>query len=260
MPRFKLTLEYLGHGFAGWQRQEAGIITVQGVLEQAIKGFSGEEVTLHCAGRTDAGVHAQGQVVHCDFRRTDISVKTVRDAINALVRPHPVAVLDAELVGEDFHARFSAVRRHYRYRICNRRAPPVLEAATSWHVPHPIDIPAMQTAADLLIGRHDFSTFRAQHCQSNSPIKTLDALTVTRDGEMILFETTARSFLYHQVRNMVGTLALVGHGQWSLADFTEAFKAADRRRGGPTAPPQGLIFLGPDYAASPALDKPAAAP
>ncbi len=245
--RFKLTLEYDGGAFAGWQRQEAGVTTVQGVLEQAIAQFTGATVTLHVAGRTDAGVHAIGQVAHCDIADDAMTEKTMRDAINAHVRPHPVAVLKAEMVGDDFHARFSATRRRYRYRVCNRRAPPVLEAATSWHIMKPLNCAAMHEAAQLLRGQHDFSTFRAQHCQSNSPVKTLDALSITQQGELVVFETTARSFLYHQVRNMVGTLSLVGLEQWSIADFAAAFKAADRRAGGPTAPPHGLIFLGPEY-------------
>lgn len=245
--RFKLTLEYDGAGFAGWQRQEDGIVTVQGVLEQAIFASTGESVTLHVAGRTDAGVHALGQVAHVDIAREDVTEKLMRDALNFHVRPHPVAVLAAALVDETFHARHSATARRYRYQICNRRAPPVIQRPYAWHVVKELDVPAMQAAAALLIGKHDFSTFRAQHCQATSPIRTLDQLVVTRQGEWITIEAQARSFLYHQVRNMVGTLCLVGHGQWSLAQFTAAFQAADRTQGGPTAPAQGLLFLGPGY-------------
>lgn len=245
--RFKLTLEYDGSGFAGWQRQEDGITTVQGVLEQAIFAATGERVTLQVAGRTDAGVHALGQVAHADIARDDVTEKLMRDALNFHVRPHPVAVLAAELVDENFHARHNATARRYRYQICNRQAPPVLHGKQAWHVIKPLDVAAMQAAAALLIGKHDFSTFRAQHCQANSPIRTLDRLAVSRQDNWVTIEAQARSFLYHQVRNMVGTLCLVGHGQWSLAQFSAAFQAANRTQGGPTAPAQGLCFLGPVY-------------
>lgn len=247
MIRYKLTLEYDGTDFAGWQRQDDGVTTVQGVLEQAILRFSGERVTLHVAGRTDAGVHAVGQVAHVDLMRGDVKPDTMRDAVNFHVRPHRIAVLDAALAPEDFHARFSAVSRAYRYTILNRRAPPTLEYGLVWHIQRPLDQEAIQRAADLLLGQHDFSTFRAQHCQAQSPVKTLDELAVRRAGESIIITARARSFLYHQVRNMVGTLSLVGTGQWSLADFSRAFAACDRTQGGPTAPPQGLCFLGPEY-------------
>ncbi|MGB4102035.1 MAG: tRNA pseudouridine(38-40) synthase TruA [Alphaproteobacteria bacterium] len=247
MARYKLTLEYDGTNFAGWQRQEDGVTTVQGVLEQAIARFTGEQVTLHVAGRTDAGVHAVGQVAHGDLTRADVTPETMRDAVNFHVRPHRVAVLAAEAVDENFHARFSATARAYRYVILNRRAPPVLDAAFVWHIQRPLDAAAMQMAASTLLGQHDFSTFRAQHCQAQSPVKTLDTLTVTRDGEKVIISARARSFLYHQVRNMVGTLALIGQGQWSQEDFIRAFAACDRTQGGPTAPAQGLCFLGPTY-------------
>ncbi len=245
--RFKLTLEYDGSSFAGWQRQEDGITTVQGVLEQAIFASTGERVTLQVAGRTDAGVHALGQVAHVDIRRPSVTEKMMRDALNFHVRPHPVAVLAAQEVDVGFHARHSATARRYRYKICNRRAPPVLHGKYSWHVIKSLDVAVMQVAAALLIGKHDFSTFRAQHCQAVSPIRTLDQLTVMRQGEWVTFDVQARSFLYHQVRNMVGTLCLVGHSQWSLTEFTAAFHAADRTQGGPTAPASGLFFLGPEY-------------
>jgi tRNA pseudouridine38-40 synthase len=245
MTRWKLTLEYDGGGFCGWQRQAHGI-SVQQTLEEAVQKFSGEDVTLHVAGRTDAGVHAMAQVAHFDLAKaTDAEV--VRDAVNFHVRPHKVAVLKAEAVSDEFHARFSALARIYRYRIVNRRAPPVLEAAFAWHVPKPLDLAPMRDAAKLLIGYHDFSTFRAQDCQSNSPIKTLDALDVSAEGEDIIFAVRARSFLYHQVRNMVGAVAMVGSRQWTVDNFSTAFAAKDRSKGGPTAPSHGLFFWEATY-------------
>ncbi|MDX2028811.1 MAG: tRNA pseudouridine(38-40) synthase TruA [Alphaproteobacteria bacterium] len=241
MSRWKITIEYDGTGFCGWQRQAHDAVSVQQVLEDAVRKFSGEEVTLHAAGRTDAGVHARGQVAHFDLIKTT-DADTVRDAVNAHTRPHKVVVLKAEAVTEDFHARFSAQARSYRYTIANRRAPLAIGADYAWHVPKPLALAPMQEAATLLIGHHDFSTFRAQHCQSNSPLKTLDALDITAEAENILFYARAKSFLYHQVRNMVGTLVMVGNGQWTLEDFKSAFAARDRTKGGPTAPPQGLCF------------------
>ncbi len=240
MTRWKLTLEYDGTDFCGWQRQAQGI-SVQQTLEEAIAKFSGEAVTLHVAGRTDAGVHAKGQVAHFDLAK-ETTADTVRDALNFHVRPHKVVVVHAEIAAEDFHARFNAVTRMYRYQIINRRAPLALMANYAWHVPKPLSLQPMQEAAKLLIGKHDFSTFRAQYCQSNSPHKTLDRLDISTDNEMIVFTTCARSFLYHQVRNMVGTLILLGNGQWTLDEFKSAFAACDRRRGGPTAPAHGLFF------------------
>jgi tRNA pseudouridine38-40 synthase len=245
--RYKLIMEYEGSGFCGWQRQALNLTTVQGVVEKAIALFCGEDTDLQAAGRTDSGVHALAQVAHCDLQRDDVSPDTMRDAINALVRPHPVAILKAELVDEKFHARYSAKRRRYRYHICNRRPPPVIIADRVWHIIRPLDIAAMQEAANLLIGHHDFSTFRALNCQADSPHKTLETLEISQNGQDVMINTTARSYLYHQVRNMVGTLSLVGLHQWSLDDFAHAFKAARRSAGGPTAPPQGLFFLGPDY-------------
>jgi tRNA pseudouridine38-40 synthase len=245
VTHWKLTLEYDGTGFCGWQRQ-AHDVSVQQVLEDAIRKFSGEEVTLHVAGRTDAGVHARAQVAHFDLAK-ETDADTVQGAVNFHVRPHRVVVREAVAVPDDFHARFSAKSRSYRYQIINRKAPSALLADYAWHVPRTLDAVAMQMAAQLLIGPHDFSTFRAQNCQSNSPLKTLDRLDVTHDGEMIFFAATARSFLYHQVRNMVGTIVLVGTGQWSLADFSAAFAAQDRRKGGPTAPAHGLFFWEAQY-------------
>jgi len=245
MTRYKLTVEYEGSGFRGWQRQ-AKDVSVQQVLEEAVQKFSGEEVTLHVAGRTDTGVHARANVAHFDLTK-DTTGDVVRDALNFHVRPHRVVVMGAEAVPESFHARFSATGRSYRYLIVNRRPPLALLSHQAWHVVRDLDAGAMQQAAARLIGKHDFSTFRAQGCQANSPIRTMDELNIWREDERIFFHVAARSFLYHQVRNMVGTLMMVGSGQWSLADFERAFAAHDRRAGGPTAPPQGLTFWGVTY-------------
>lgn len=245
MSRWKLTLEYDGTNFSGWQRQNHAL-SVQQVVEEAIEKFSGEKVTLHAAGRTDAGVHAYAQAAHFDLNK-ETEADTVRDAVNFHVRPHKVSILEAKAVSNEFHARFSALSRSYRYKILNRRAPPALFDEHVWHVPKPLNIEAMQQAAQLLIGQHDFSTFRAQDCQSNSPIKTLDQLEIKKEGELVIVQTKARSFLYHQVRNMVGTLVMVGNGQWSLENFKAAFAACDRTKGGPTAPAQGLFFWQVEY-------------
>lgn len=240
MARWKLTLEYDGGAFVGWQRQTNGV-SVQEVLEDAIFAFCGARVTTHAAGRTDSGVHALGQVAHVDLAKAS-DADTVRDAINFHLREHRVKVLVAEAVGEDFHARFSALQRAYLYRILDRRPAPALETGRVWWVSRALDVAAMEGAAAQLPGRRDFSTFRAANCQADSPIKTLDVLTVARVGAEIHVRARARSFLYHQVRNMVGSLKLVGEGKWSLADFTRARDAADRTQGGPTAPPEGLYL------------------
>jgi tRNA pseudouridine38-40 synthase len=238
--RYKLTIEYDGTNFCGWQRQ-ARDLTVQQVIEKAIHKFCGETVALHVAGRTDAGVHARGNVAHVDLiKNTD--AEEILGAINFHVRPHPIVLHNVEAVTNDFHARFDAIGRRYKYYILNRRTPPALLANKVWHVKKPLDISAMQAAANMLIGHHDFSTFRAANCQGKSPMRTLNQFTITDEGECIVFDVRARSFLYHQVRNMVGTLAMVGGGQWSLADFTSAFAACDRTKGGPTAPADGLVF------------------
>jgi len=243
--RWKITIEYDGAGFAGWQKQ-GHAITVQEVLETAIKAFSGEEATLHVAGRTDAGVHALAQVAHFDIEKT-FDPAEICGALSFHVRPHRIVVTKAEIASPDFHARFSATRRRYLYRIVNRRAPLALERGRAWHIARPLSLAPMQEASALLIGHHDFSTFRAKNCQARSPLRTLDVLKVAQEADVFEFGVAARSFLYHQVRNMVGTLALVGTGQWSVQDLGDAFAAADRARGGPTAPADGLYFIGPEY-------------
>jgi tRNA pseudouridine38-40 synthase len=245
MPRYKLLIEYDGGPFAGWQMQDS-VPTVQGVLTEAIAAFSGERVTIKGAGRTDAGVHALGQVAHVDLAK-DWDAGTVRDAVNAHLRPHPIAVVAAERVEETFDARFSATRRHYRYRIINRRADLALERGRVWRVPRPLDHVLMHTAAQHLIGRHDFTTFRDAQCQANSPVKTLDQLDVVRDGDELTVNTSARSFLHSQVRSMVGALVAVGEGRWSIDDLTVALQARDRTAGAPVAPPEGLYLVRVEY-------------
>ncbi len=247
MPRYKLVIEYDGTPFSGWQRQANGP-SVQQALEEAIERFAGHPVRLHCAGRTDAGVHAAHQVAHVTLERV-WRADTVRDAANAHLRPQPVSVLAVEVVPESFDARRSALRRHYLYRILNRRPPPGLDVNRVWHVPWPLDAVAMHEAAQILVGRHDFTTFRAAECQAKSPLRTLDRLDVDRHGEEIRVAASARSFLHHQVRSMVGTLMLVGCGRWSAADLRAALDARDRARCGPMAPAAGLYLVGVDYEA-----------
>jgi tRNA pseudouridine38-40 synthase len=245
MPRYKLTLEYDGAPFVGWQRQENGL-SVQGAVEAAVLGFCGETATVIGAGRTDAGVHAEGQVAHLDLARA-VRCDTLRDAVNAHLRPHPIVVLDAEAVSDEFHARFSATARHYRYSILNRRPPPTLVRGQVWHIVQPLDAEAMSEAAQALQGKHDFTTFRAAECQAKSPVKTLDRLTVRREGALVLIEASARSFLHHQVRSMAGSLKLVGLHRWTAGDLKAALDACDRARCGPVAPPDGLSLLRVDY-------------
>jgi len=245
MPRYRLTIEYDGTPFVGWQIQENGV-SVQGVLVAALGAFCGEAVAIQGAGRTDAGVHALGQVAHVDLSK-DWDGDTVRDAVNFHLRPHPVTVLSAEPVSADFDARFSARRRRYRYRIVNRRADLALDRERAWRVPRLLDVPAMNAAAQRLLGRHDFTTFRAAECQAKSPVKTLDRLDVDRAGDEVDVRAEARSFLHHQVRSMVGSLVLVGDGKWTADDLAAALAARDRTRCGPVAPPDGLYLVGVDY-------------
>jgi tRNA pseudouridine38-40 synthase len=245
MPRYKLTIEYDGTPFVGWQVQDNGA-SVAGEIENAIEKFSGERAALYGAGRTDAGVHALGQVAHVDLAK-DWESDTVRDAINAQLRPHPIAVLSAERMAEDFHARFSAAKRHYLYRTLNRRADLALERDRAWKIARPLDAGAMHEAAQHLVGHHDFTTFRSTECQAKSPIKTLDQLDVVRAGDEIRIAVSARSFLHNQVRSMVGSLALVGEGRWSGDDLRKALEAKDRTACGPVAPACGLYLVRVDY-------------
>ena len=245
MPRYKLVVEYDGTPFAGWQRQ-ANAPSVQEALEGAIGRFTGCATRVTCAGRTDTGVHAAHQVIHLDLDR-DWRVDTIRDAANAHLRPHPVAVLSAEHVSGSFDARRTAIRRHYRYRILNRRAPPGLDRDRVWHVPRLLDHERMDEAARPLLGRHDFTTFRASECQAASPVRTLERLDISRDGETIWVEAAARSFLHSQVRSLVGSLAQVGAGRWQVGDLQRALDARNRAACGPLAPPQGLTLVGVDY-------------
>ena len=245
MPRFRLLIEYDGGPFVGWQRQANGR-SVQQAIEEAVESFCGEAVRIGGAGRTDAGVHASGQVAHLDLAR-DWPDDTVRDALNAHLRPEPVAILAAARVADGFDARHSATARHYRYLIVNRRAPLALERGKAWHVARPLDHAAMHEAAQALVGHHDFTTFRSTECQSASPVKTLDRLEVSRDGERIVIEASARSFLHNQVRSMVGSLKLVGEGRWTTKDLAAALAARDRRACGPVAPPDGLWLVRVDY-------------
>ena len=245
MPRYKLTIEYDGAPFAGWQIQ-ADQRTVQGTLAAAIEAFSGEKVNLQGAGRTDAGVHARGQVAHADLAK-DWDTDTVRDALNAHLRPHPIAILSAEKAAADFNARTSAIKRHYLYRILNRRADLTLDAGHAWRVPRPLDTAAMQAAAQRLVGKHDFTTFRSTECQANSPVKTLDQLDVVRAGDEVNVLASARSFLHNQVRSMVGSLVAVGEGRWSADDLRMALDARDRAACGQVAPPDGLYLMKVDY-------------
>jgi tRNA pseudouridine38-40 synthase len=245
VPRYRLTLEYDGGPFVGWQRQDNGA-SVQTALEIAIEKLSGERVTVIGAGRTDAGVHALGQVAHFDLVKTFEAGK-VRDALNHYLKPDPIAVLDAAIVDEEFHARFSAKGRHYLFRILNRRAPSALDTGRVWHVAADLDAEAMHAAAQLLVGHHDFTTFRASECQAPSPMKTLDRLTVSQRADEIHIEASARSFLHHQIRSLAGTLKLVGEGKWQPRDAKAALEARDRARCGPVSPPDGLYFVKVDY-------------
>jgi tRNA pseudouridine38-40 synthase len=246
MPRYRIIVEYDGAPFVGWQVQANGP-SVAGAIAEAIAKLTGRETPVHGAGRTDAGVHAFAQVAHFDLD-AEWDALRLREALNALVRPNPIAVLDVEQVTAEFHARHSAVARHYLYRIVSRRAPLALELGRAWHVNQPLNHEAMQEAARHLLGRHDFTTFRSVECQAASPVKTLDALTVARHGEAVEIAATARSFLHNQVRSMVGSLKLVGDGKWQPLDVKRALEAKDRSACGPVAPPHGLYLVRVDYA------------
>jgi tRNA pseudouridine38-40 synthase len=245
MPRFKLTIEYDGGPFVGWQRQTNGR-SVQQAIEEALARLTSEAPILRGAGRTDAGVHALGQVAHFDLARAWTGDK-LRDGLNAHLRPEPVAILLAEPVADGFDARYSAIRRHYRYRILIRRAPPVIDRGRVWHFGRTLDAVAMHDAAQILLGTHDFTTFRSTECQAKSPVRTLDVLDVSVRGEEIIVEATARSFLHNQVRSLVGSLKLVGEGKWSAAELKAALDARDRTASGPVAPAEGLYLMRVDY-------------
>ena len=243
--RYKIVVEYDGRPFMGWQRQAHGP-TVQAAIEDAAQTICQEQITVHAAGRTDAGVHGLGMVAYLDVNRT-ITPFRLMEGLNARLRPAPVAILSCEPVADDFHARFSCLARHYEYRIINRRPPLTLDAGKAWRIAAPLDADAMHAAAQALVGLHDFTTFRSVHCQSASPVKTLDRLDVIRSDDRIRIFASARSFLHHQVRSMVGCLTMVGEGKWSADDLKSALEARDRRALGFNAPPDGLYFLRADY-------------
>jgi len=245
MARYKLIIEYDGGPFVGWQFQENGP-SVQGALEEAVFRFCGERVTAHSAGRTDAGVHALGMVAHIDIDKETDAFRLC-EALNFHLKPAPIAVLSAVETDKEYHARFSATRRYYRYRIINRRAPLTVDAGRAWRLSPPIDADAMHEASQILIGKHDFTTFRASTCQAESPVKTLSAIAVKRAGDEVHIETSARSFLHHQVRSIAGSLVEVGFGRWSAKGFESAFRACDRARCAQVAPAEGLYFLKADY-------------
>ncbi len=245
MTRWRLTIEFDGTPFMGWQRQDHGP-SVQQALEKAAERMTGEKVAFTAAGRTDAGVHALAMSAHVDLEKR-LTAHRLREGLNALLRPHPVAVLAADEVAGDWHARFSCTGRRYRYRILNRRAPPALDVNRVWHIAQELDVAAMQEGAAHLVGRHDFTTFRSAHCQSDSPLKTLDRLEVEAAGNEVRIHAAARSFLHHQVRSMVGCLALVGRGQWPPENMKKALEAKDRAALGLNAPPHGLYFVEASY-------------
>lgn len=245
MTRFAMTLEFDGRPFMGWQRQAHGP-SVQQAVEEALSRIVGTEPVVHAAGRTDAGVHATAMRAHVDIDRT-ITPFRLMEALNAHLRPAPVAILDCAIVPDEWHARFSCIGRRYEYRIANRRAPLTFENGLVWRIPRPLDAEAMQAAAQRLVGKHDFTTFRSTRCQADSPVKTLTRLDVTRTGDRLIIHAEARSFLHHQVRSMVGCLAFVGLGQWTADDISAALEARDRAALGHNAPPDGLYFTGADY-------------
>ena len=245
MTRFRLTVEFDGRPFMGWQRQAHGP-SVQQAIEEAIEAVTGERAVIHAAGRTDAGVHGLAMSAHADIDKA-ITPFRLMEALNAQVRPNPIAILDCEAVPDDWHARFSCIGRDYLYRIVNRRAPLTLELGRAWRIARILDADAMHEAAQVLVGLHDFTTFRSVHCQAESPVKTLDRLDVRREGDAVLVEASARSFLHHQVRSMVGCLAMVGQGQWSADDLKAALEAKDRAALGLNAPAEGLYFVRARY-------------
>jgi tRNA pseudouridine38-40 synthase len=247
LTRFALTIEFDGRPFMGWQRQSHGP-SVQQALEDAVYAVTGERTAVHAAGRTDAGVHGLAMRAHVEIEKT-ITPFRLMEAINARIRPAPVAVLECVEVEPDWHARFSCIRRSYEYRIVNRRAPLTFEAGLAWQVPQPLDTLAMAEAATRLVGRHDFTTFRSAHCQADNPVRTLDLLSVERIGDRLFVRAAARSFLHHQVRSMVGCLALVGMGRWTPDDVEAALNARDRAQLGLNAPSDGLFFVAADYPA-----------
>ncbi len=245
MPRYKVIIEYDGSGIFGWQRQVSGN-SVQQFIEEAIKKFSKEKTIVYAAGRTDAGVHALGQVAHFDLEKYHSS-DVVQRAINHFLRPNKIIILNCQIVDNEFSSRFSATKRHYRYVILNRQCPSVVEENKVWHVYENLDVKKMQIAANLLVGIHDFTSFRSSHCQAQSPIKTLDEIKIYQEGEKIIFTLKARSFLHHMVRNIVGSLVLVGKGKWTVNDVADALHARNRCNAGPTAPACGLYFTQVDY-------------
>jgi tRNA pseudouridine38-40 synthase len=241
VTRWRLAIEYDGGPFMGWQRQDHGP-SVQQTLEEALQRMTGEQAQFTAAGRTDAGVHALAMAAHVDVMKS-LTPHRLREGLNALVRPQPISILQVEEVADDWHARFSCIGRRYLYRILSRRAPPALDSGRVWHIAVPLDVDALRQGAAHLVGRHDFTTFRSAHCQSDSPVKTLDSLEVSRSGEEIHVAAAARSFLHHQVRSMVGCLALIGRGQWRPDEMRGALEARDRSALGFNAPPQGLYFV-----------------
>jgi tRNA pseudouridine38-40 synthase len=247
MPRYRLLIEYDGRPYHGFQAQGA-LPSVQASIERAVKGFCGQTLRVQAAGRTDTGVHATGQVIHIDLEK-DWKPAVVRDALNAHLVPEPIAVLEASVAPDGWHARFSATERRYLYRILNRKSPPALDQGRVWHVKKPLDAAAMHAAAQILVGHHDFTTFRDLACQAKSPMKTLDVARVRREGAEVILEFASRSFLHRQVRSMTGTLAEVGIGRWTADDVRTALEARDRKACGPVAPAEGLYLVGVDYAA-----------
>ncbi len=254
MTRYKIVIEYMGRDFAGWQRQ-VDVPSIQQAIETAIERFYGQKVSVHSAGRTDAGVHARGQVAHFDLEKLSKPMNefAILRAINAHLRPNPISIIDVKIVEDDFHSRFNAVNKLYQYRVVNRAGFLAIDRGLVWHIGKPLNIEAMRRGASYLLGKHDFTTFRDSECQAQSPIKTLDRLDIISQdydgcgGKEVIFETEGKSFLHHQVRNMVGTLSLVGLGKWKPEDVKTALQAKDRTKGGPTAPADGLYLMRVDY-------------